>query len=105
MTIALIAMWFFVIFMNVRAVVIRQILWPEKQEDRTEGGWKQQSAEEQQRRQRERELADGGESIRGRAWSRARTLTRRDGDGVGMPTLERSQTDAGARKRGWSFRR
>ncbi|CAN9097341.1 unnamed protein product [Alternaria alternata] len=105
MTIALIAMWFFVIYMNVRAVVIRQILWPEKQEDRTEGGWKQQSAEEQQRRQRERELADGGESMRGRAWSRARTFTRREGQGTGMPTLERSQTDAGARKRGWSFRR
>jgi len=108
MTIALVMMWFFVIFMNVRAVVIHQILWPEKQEDRTEGGWKQQSAEEQQRRQRERELADGGESMRGRAWSRARTLTRpRESDPTttAMPTLERSQTDIGARKRGWSFRR
>ncbi|KAF1830700.1 hypothetical protein BDW02DRAFT_572764 [Decorospora gaudefroyi] len=116
MTIALVCMWFFVIIMNIRAVVIRQILWPEKQEDRTEGGWKQQSAEEQQRRQRERELVDGGESTRGRAWSRARTLHRRERiAGVGgeevvvvtpvpVPVLERSQTDAMVgRKRQWSF--
>jgi C4-dicarboxylate transporter/malic acid transport protein len=110
MTIALICMWFFVVYMNIRAVVIRQILWPEKQEDRTEGGWKQQSAEEQQRRQREKELADGGESLRGRAWSRARTIRRRTGLGGEQeemaqgPVLERSQTDGGARrKRQWSF--
>jgi C4-dicarboxylate transporter/malic acid transport protein len=110
MTIALICMWFFVVFMNVRAVIIRQILWPEKQEDRTEGGWKQQSAEEQQRRQREGELADGGESLRGRAWSRAQTIRRRTGLGgdegevAQGPALERSLTDGGARrKRQWSF--
>jgi hypothetical protein len=110
MTIALICMWFFVVTMNVRAVVIRQILWPEKQEDRTEGGWKQQTAEEQQRRQRERELADGGESLRGRAWSRARTIRRRtglggeEGDRDQGPVLERSQTnDRPRRKRQRSF--
>ncbi|EMD61119.1 hypothetical protein GGP41_010022 [Bipolaris sorokiniana] len=111
MTVGLIAMWFFVIFMNVRAVFIHQILWPEKQEDRTEGGWKQQTAEEQQRRQRERELADGGESIRERAWNRARTFQRRDraptfdGQGPPMPSLARAQTETMVRKRRWSFRR
>lgn len=111
MTIALILMWFFVISMNVRAVVIHQILWPEKQEDRTEGGWKQQTAEEQQRRQRERELADGGESLRERASMRARTFQRRDRTfnedtmGAPMPGLTRSQTEVMGRKRGWSFRR
>jgi len=115
MTIALIMMWVFVITMNVRAVIIKQILWPEKQEDRTEGGWKQQSAEEQQRRQRERDLADGGESMRGRTWSRARRLPRREtfgrdtfataeGNGAPMPELARAQTETAARKRGWSFR-
>ncbi|OAL49590.1 hypothetical protein IQ07DRAFT_60870 [Pyrenochaeta sp. DS3sAY3a] len=76
MTVALILMWIFVVVMNVRAVVIRQILWPEKQEDRAEGGWKQQSAEEQQRRQRE--MNDGGEGGRMRTWSLARTFSRRD---------------------------
>ncbi|KAH7346123.1 voltage-dependent anion channel [Pyrenochaeta sp. MPI-SDFR-AT-0127] len=76
MTIALVMMWLFVIIMNIRAVIIHQILWPEKQEDRTEGGWKQQSAEEQGRRQSERDI-DGGENARGRAWSLARTLSRR----------------------------
>ncbi|EDU51466.1 TehA Tellurite resistance protein [Pyrenophora tritici-repentis] len=115
MTIALIMMWFFVIIMNVRAVIIKQILWPEKQEDRTEGGWKQQSAEDQQRRQRERDLADGGESLRGRAWSRARRLPRREtfgrdtyategGNGAPLPQLTRARTETAARKRGWSFR-
>jgi tellurite resistance protein TehA-like permease len=109
MTIALICMWFFVITMNVRAVFIHQILWPEKQEDRTEGGWKQQSAEEQQRRQRERELADGGESTRARAWSRTLqrierpVLTNGAPGAEPIPRIERSQTDAGARKRTWSF--
>ena len=63
MTIGLIMMWVFVLGMNIRAVVIRQILWPHKQEDRTEGGWTQQSAEEQRRRYDE-------ETGRGRSWSR-----------------------------------
>ncbi|KAF1959870.1 C4-dicarboxylate transporter/malic acid transport protein, partial [Byssothecium circinans] len=45
MTCMLIVVWAFVFGMMVRAVVLRQILWPQKQEDRTEGGWRQQSAE------------------------------------------------------------
>jgi hypothetical protein len=106
MTIALISMWLFVVVMNVRAVVIHQILWPQKQEDRTEGGWKQQSAEEQGRRQRERDIGDGGESAAGRGWGVVRTLSRR---GLGMerpapyPGIMRSQTDGGQRRREWSF--
>ena len=78
MTVALVGMWAFVVGMNVRAVLVRQILWPEKQEDRTEGGWTQQSAEEQGRRQREREMADRGEMGRQRTWSVARTFSRRE---------------------------
>lgn len=107
MTIALIMMWLFVVAMNVRAVAIRQILWPQKQEDRTEGGWTQQSAEEQKRRQRE--IEDGGESAAGRALGMVRTFSRR---GLGMgglerpapyPTIRRSQTDGGQRRKQWSF--
>jgi len=76
MTVGLLAMWLFVVAMNVRAVVIGQVLWPERQEDRTEGGWTQQSEEEQGRRQ----TADGGEGggMRARTWSLVRTFSRRD---------------------------
>jgi hypothetical protein len=31
--------WFFVFGMMIRAVLLRQILWPQRQEDRNEGGW------------------------------------------------------------------
>lgn len=39
MTVGLVLMWFFVFGMMIRAVVLRQILWPQMQEDRDEGGW------------------------------------------------------------------
>lgn len=39
LTVALILMWFFVAGMMIRAVILRQILWPQMQEDRDEGGW------------------------------------------------------------------
>lgn len=39
MTVALVLMWLFVAGMMVRAVILRQILWPQMQEDRDEGGW------------------------------------------------------------------
>ncbi|KAJ4354932.1 hypothetical protein N0V95_003398 [Ascochyta clinopodiicola] len=96
MTIALILMWIFVVVMNVRAVLIHQILWPQKQEDRTEGGWKQQTADEQRRR-----VADGGESAVGRI---VRTVSRRGLEapsGAAKPI--RTQTDSGQRRRQWSF--
>lgn len=35
----LIAMWFFVMGMMIRAIILKQILWPEKGEDREEGGF------------------------------------------------------------------
>lgn len=40
----LIVMWFFVVTMMIRAVLQKQILWPQKQEDRDEGGWKSEVA-------------------------------------------------------------
>lgn len=39
MTGLLIAMWFFVMGMMIRAIILKQILWPEKGEDREEGGF------------------------------------------------------------------
>ncbi|CAO2647958.1 Nn.00g088800.m01.CDS01 [Neocucurbitaria sp. VM-36] len=77
MTVALVMMWLFVVVMTVRAIMIRQILWPEKQEDRTEGGWKQQSADEQKRRQSEM-------GARGRNWSLTRTFSRRGTTGASV---------------------
>lgn len=40
LTCLLVAGWFFVFGMMIRAVVLKDILWPQKQEDRDEGGWK-----------------------------------------------------------------
>jgi tellurite resistance protein TehA-like permease len=40
LTCLLVAGWFFVFGMMVRAVILKDILWPQKQEDRDEGGWK-----------------------------------------------------------------
>lgn len=39
MTVGLVLMWFFVVAMMIRAIITRQILWPQMQEDRDEGGW------------------------------------------------------------------
>ncbi|KAL4902858.1 hypothetical protein BDW74DRAFT_157751 [Aspergillus multicolor] len=39
MVVPLILMWIFVVFMMVRAVIIRHILWPQKGEDKDEGGF------------------------------------------------------------------
>lgn len=40
MTVLLIAMWIFVVIMMIRAVILKQVLWPETGEDREEGGFK-----------------------------------------------------------------
>lgn len=49
LTVLLIATWGWVFGMMVRAVVLKQILWPEMQEDRDEGGWKRVAVEAQRR--------------------------------------------------------
>jgi len=40
LTCLLIAMWFFVVTMMIRAILKKQILWPQKGEDKDEGGFK-----------------------------------------------------------------
>lgn len=40
--VGLILGWLFVIGMMIRAVYLKHLLWPQKQEDRDEGGWQQQ---------------------------------------------------------------
>jgi len=44
MSCLLIVVWIFVFVMMIRAIVLKQILWPQKQEDRDEGGWKESDA-------------------------------------------------------------
>lgn len=44
MTGLLVAMWIFVVIMMIRAVMLKQILWPERGEDREEGGFKRASS-------------------------------------------------------------
>lgn len=96
MTVALVLMWLFVVVMNVRAVVVRQVLWPQKQEDRTEGGWKEQSGEERRR------PGDAEETVGDRAWNLVRTISRRGN--AEAETSRRWQTDGGRKRRQWSFR-
>lgn len=40
MTVVLVGVWIFVVGMTIRAVWMRQILWPQQGEDRDEGGFK-----------------------------------------------------------------
>lgn len=46
MTILLIMAWLAVFIMMIRAVIAKDILWPQKQEDRAEGGWSKHSEEQ-----------------------------------------------------------
>jgi len=80
MAVALVATWVVVFGMMVRAVWLRQILWPQKQEDRDEGGW-----DEGKRSLMRLERGKGVDS--GRFW-RGRSVERslkggRDGGGGG----------------------
>lgn len=61
MTCLLILTWFFVFYNMIRAVVQKEILWPQKQEDRDEGGWKTEVREamEGQRRDAQRNAQQG----------------------------------------------
>ena len=43
----LVVAWFAIFGIMVRAVILKDILWPQKQEDREEGGWKTLSNEKQ----------------------------------------------------------
>ncbi|KAF2660549.1 hypothetical protein K491DRAFT_688294 [Lophiostoma macrostomum CBS 122681] len=93
MAVCLVVAWLAVFGMMVRAVLLRQILWPQKQEDRTEGGWTQPSREEQSRRLREHD--DGGESM---IW---RTFSKRT---RGRGSVDDGQDDGRqGRRRGWSI--
>ena len=49
MTCLLILLWMTVFTFMIRAVIAKEILWPQKQEDRDEGGWKSQAVQEQAR--------------------------------------------------------
>ncbi|OJD39920.1 c4-dicarboxylate malic acid transporter [Diplodia corticola] len=68
LAVGLIPVWLFVVCMQVRAALNRQILWPQKQEDRDEGGFKEtpQHGQTRDERRRERvvELLDSEEPYR-----------------------------------------
>lgn len=44
MVIPLVLMYLFVFFMMIRAIILRQILWPQKDEDKDEGGFEMNRA-------------------------------------------------------------
>lgn len=47
----LVMTWVFVFVMMIRAVLLKEILWPQKQEDRDEGAWKKVAVRGQTRDQ------------------------------------------------------
>ncbi|KAI9699926.1 MAG: hypothetical protein M1820_006988 [Bogoriella megaspora] len=61
MTCLLILTWIFVSGMMIRAVLTKQILWPQKQEDRDEGGWKTTVAQGENRVEKRLRRRDGSE--------------------------------------------
>jgi len=82
MTCLLILIWITVFVSMIRAVIVKDILWPQKQEDRDEGGFKARVMQEQAP-QPEDEAATGNTlsrvvsalSTRGRRKKRRRTTT------------------------------
>ena len=52
MTCLLICMWFFVVSMMVRAVVIHEIMWPQMGEDRDEGGFQDKTLDQKMRNEK-----------------------------------------------------
>lgn len=66
MTCILVCIWLTVFVCMIRAVLVKDILWPQKQEDRDEGGWKGKVGEaEDEARLRENEEGggDGGGTL------------------------------------------
>ena len=61
--------WFAVFAMMIRAVIVKDILWPQKQEDRAEGGWKAPLDEEHACDTRMCEPRDASTSARARRHS------------------------------------
>lgn len=61
LTVGLIILWFIVFGMMIRAVWIGQILWPQKQEDRDEGGFQGSEIPGYQRRRSFVSRAGGGD--------------------------------------------
>ncbi|KAF1987261.1 hypothetical protein K402DRAFT_330851 [Aulographum hederae CBS 113979] len=53
LTVALVITWFFVFAAMIRAVWLKQILWPQKQEDRDEGGWDEKKRRESMLQEKE----------------------------------------------------
>ena len=61
MTVALVAMWIFVVVCMVRAVVKKDVLWPQKGEDRNEGGFRvEERAKTVAERRRSKIASEGG---------------------------------------------
>ena len=71
MTVLLIIVWFFVVSMMIRAIILKQIMWPELGEDRREGGFEMEvgtrmriaDLEEAARSLGERRQAESGEAV------------------------------------------
>lgn len=40
LAVMLVMVWIFVFVMMIRAIILKEILWPQKGEDKDEGGWK-----------------------------------------------------------------
>jgi len=58
-TVALVIVWFLVFGMMIRAIVRKDILWPQKQEDREESDWTLQRKKSSSRRPRGQDLQRG----------------------------------------------
>ncbi|KAF2280168.1 uncharacterized protein EI97DRAFT_439229 [Westerdykella ornata] len=80
MTVLLVVVWVAVFAMMIRAVVKRQILWPQKQEDRDEGGWKGEKEEVVYSRRTVSDAENGLRIIRTLS-RRSRRARRADGKG------------------------
>lgn len=75
LTVALVITWFLVFLCMIRAVLKKQVLWPQMQEDREEGGWKRDVATEKKWESEREKLRRAG-SVGNRVRARVSTMTR-----------------------------
>jgi len=83
LTIGLLVLWFVVVACMIRALVKKQILWPQMQEDRNEGGWKRDLESEKKWEERKDHEADAsgafGHALGRRVSARMRMMTKGSG--------------------------
>ena len=97
----LVVAWFTIFSIMIRAVIMRDILWPQKQEDREEGGWKALPNEKQACDTRacdEPDTSGNGTGVEMREMSSSEPVEE-TADGIALPVIAERLIDESVRGR------